>query len=60
MCRTASSSSAKTAAAFETIFRKVVKLLASRLEQGAFTFGDIRETVLGRPSLVARLFGKEW
>ena len=32
-----------TVQAFEAIFRKVVRLLASHLEQGAFTFGDIRK-----------------
>ena len=32
-----------TVRAFEAVFRKVVGLLASHLEQGAFTFGDIRK-----------------
>ena len=49
-----------TVQAFEGIFRKVVVLLASHHEQGAFTFGDIREAVLGRPSFVARLLGRDW
>ena len=49
-----------TVLAFEAIFRKVVGLLASHLEQGAFTFGDIREAVLGRTSFLARMLGRDW
>jgi len=45
---------------FETVFRAVVGFLAGHLDQGRTTFGDLRASVLGRPSLFARLFGRDW
>jgi len=46
--------------AFARVFKQVAKLLAEHTEQGKYTFKDIKEAVLGKPSFFARLFGKDW
>ena len=49
-----------TVADFAAVFRKVVAELSSHLEQGAYTFADLKAAVVGKTSFVGRLFGRDW
>jgi len=49
-----------TVEGFRDVMVKVCRLLSEHSDQSKLTFGDIRDAVLGKPSLWSRVFGKGW